>query len=264
MSVPAAALLLAGACAVLCPSAGAQRAARDVIEAPAPAGAAGRSYETAPDLFSFASAAADSVDADLLYQGWLATVACQRVKDDAALFEAALADADVRRAAAAGTALARCHTFVLNDRAAFDGLRRRMRDKLMVDGQRFLPGLGEGPMTDAQFARTIRHGDWTAFDAAVAFHLKRMLGSRGIPEGSADAHSFGIAFLQAACELGRDCTGASLSYLLNCAEAGYCPGSLEAVLNQGLDAQTAWTVAKYRGEIVAAVKARDTGYFLAR
>lgn len=159
-------------------------------------------------------------------------------------------------------ALRKCAGFFNNDRAANEALRRRLRESLLAHAGEYVDGVGQGGPSDQQIALAIDRGDWQTFTGASHQLLPRVWARAGIARDSEDALMYGVAWQQALCELGRDCTPDGLSYVLLCAlHEQACAGSWEAFGRRGISDRQAVKVARLRSEIVAAYRRRDMAYF---
>lgn len=244
-----------------------QTAAASVVTAP-DASAPRRTvadHGRSEDLFGLAMRRADSDRAAELLDGWWAASTCisvsasREVLQRQALLQGQGPEGREQQRAAAAL-LHRCKGFLDNDLSANLGLRARLVLKLSQHPDVYVPGPVHVPMTDLQFARAVEHGDALGFRAAFNFGFPDRLASR-LASSDADRSLVGLAFAQAACDLGLDCSAEGVDYLLGCGLAGRCNGSLEAFWQHGLDVEERARVRRFRDGIVAAVRARDLSYF---
>lgn len=95
----------------------------------------------------------------------------------------------------------------------------------------------------------------------VRRHLAAHLREVRIDPSSEDATLFGVATLQALCDLGQDCSPAGLSYAIYCVHNEVCPGYWEAFFLTGIDAKQLTQVRAIRAEIAKAYLQKDYAYF---
>lgn len=222
-------------------------------------------FVSAEDLYAVASAAANSNDLMALHNGRHALISCATGfrPDLESLATAGRSDAVTEeRRRAATLVLRRCAGFFNNDGAANASLRRRLRDGLLAHEGEYISGTIQGGPSDKQIAAAIERGDWETFSGALGVILPRALAHAGITPDSEDDLMFGVGFLQAPCDLGRDCSPNGLGYALHCAMvAEMCAGSWEALLARGVTEAQLVKVRQFQAAIVGAYRRKDMAYF---
>lgn len=224
-------------------------------------------FDSAEDLYALATSAANSNDLMTLHNGRHATLSCISTPQTRAQYEALVAtgrgDAtSEERKRAAAVVLRKCAGFFNNDFAANDALRRRLRDGLLAHAGEYIIGLSQGPPTDKQMIAAIERGDWQTFSGAFGEIWPRVWARAGIEPKSEDALLFGVASLQALCELGQDCSPNGLAYTIQCAlHAEMCAGSWQSFHLRDISAEQAVKVRRFRNEIVDAYRRKDAAYF---
>lgn len=236
--------------------------------APAAALAAPRpvSWDTAPDLYQLATDSINSSDPGVLFNGLEAVMVCMSRAKSRSDLEQLAAGPRTRQALAAKELLRRCGGFFTNDLAANQGLRKRYLQRLEGNGGRYLHRAQAQKPLDERFAALLATQDWQMFTGFMHEVMPGALKAQGIEPGSEQAESeqallFGVAWLQAACDMGQDCSGRNIMYVARCAEHGRCPGSVEAELSEGMSEAQKAAVRQFREKIAAAVRARDLGFF---
>lgn len=214
-------------------------------------------FDRAQDLYKLATQSIDASDPLVLYNGWQATQACMSVLKARSQYEQLAAADSTPKSSAAKALLQRCAGFFNNDLAANSGLLKRFGDKLANDNTHYFGGLSTGDMTQQNVDAMLGARDWATFVAMQYQVMPGVAAALGIAPGSAEEAYLGIAWLQASCDLGKDCSGQSVMYIARCADSGKCPGSIEAEYAEGLSAQQKAEIQKYRAKIVQAFLSQD-------
>jgi len=234
--------------------------ARETAKAAVASGPA-LNFDRSSDLYKLATDSINQSDPLALYNGWLATSACVSVQNTRSQHEQLAASDRSRRALAAQELLRRCNGFFNNDRAANSGLLKRFADRLAADKTRYFSGVTPGDMSQAHVDAMLAAQDWQTLLAMQYQLLPGARASLGIQAGSAQEMLLALAWLQAGCDLGRDCSDRSIMYIARCADSGRCPGSIEAAFSEGLASAQSEEVQQFRKRIVQAFLARDGRFF---
>lgn len=231
--------------------------------APAAALAAPRpvSFDTAPDLYQLASDSINSSDPGVLFNGLDAANVCTIRAKTRSDLEQLAAGPTTPQALAAKELLRRCGGFFTNDFAANQGLHKRYLQRLEGNEGRYLHRAKAQKPLDERFAALLATQDWEHFVGYMHEVMPGALKAQGIAADSEPAMFFGVAWMQAACDKGQDCSGRNIMYVARCAEHGHCPGSVEAELSEGMNESQRAAVRQFREKIAAAVRARDLGFF---
>jgi hypothetical protein len=224
------------------------------------------SFDTAPDLYQLATDSINSSDPGVLFNGLDAVNACTIRAKTRSAFEQLAAGPQTLQALAAKELLRRCGGFFTNDFAANQGLRKRYLQRLEGNEGRYLHRAKAQQPLDERFAALLATQDWQMFVGYMHEVMPGALKAQGIEPGSEQAESeqallFGVAWMQVACDMGRDCSGRNIMDVAQCAEHGHCPGAAEAELAAELNEHQLKMFRQFRERISAAVRARDLGFF---
>jgi hypothetical protein len=238
----------------------------EVAQIAAPPAAANASppivdFDTAPDLYKLAVDSINSADPGVLFNGLDAVNVCTIRARTRSAFEQLAAGPQTPQALAAKELLRRCGGFFTNDFAANDGLRKRYLQRLEGNAGRYRHRAAAQGSLDERFAALLATQGWPMFVGYMSEVMPGALKAQGIAADSQQAMFFGVAWMQAMCDMGRDCSDRSALYLAACAEHGRCPGSVEAELAEGMNESQKTAVRQFRERISAAVRARDLGFF---
>ncbi len=224
-----------------------------------------RSFDREADLYRLAVDAAHSADPNLWGQGYAAAASCMATKPTRAqLVEMSEMRPDVpapaERASAARSLLERCHAFFMNDDIANLALRRRIADNVRA-GREYVAGVSTGPITSAQFRAVLARQDQLTFEKVFVDIQGPAMRANAVQEGGTQAAAFALGFMLAQCDLGRNCSSDSLTYLQLCASEGKCDGSLERFYTHGAPQEILVKAAYYRHQIAEAYRQKNAGYF---
>lgn len=230
-----------------------------------PRSSAPAAFDSADDLYALAFMASSSSDVSVLVQGFMASMTCIEVRPERGRLDALAGVAQVDRVASeqARTArllLHRCRGFFDNDPVGNAQWRATIADRLRSAGV-FVAGLSHRTMTEADIRGVIDRADAMAFELGGVDIIDRTLRRQGIAPDSQAANAFAVAYLLAACDVGRDCSGSSIRYAQLCALNSRCPGSIEALYREGMPAELAPKVGFYREVIADAFRARNHAFF---
>lgn len=225
-------------------------------------------YDRHPDLYRFATRAADSADRRTLVNGWFAVQDCRAVRADRAVLEqrSKYEGNDSSRglqASASTKLLERCRGFFDNDISAIRGLTERIVTKLAsAEGDAlYLPRSDAKAINRDQFARVLETQDWLTFSSALVDVRSRLVQRLGLSQDSAQATVVGVALLQAPCALGRDCSSEGLAHLIDCSLGQQCIPLGDSGARTGLAPQLDQQAAAMRDQIVAAFRRKDAHFF---
>lgn len=236
------------------------------VPSAAPRGNGRSSFDSSPDLFTFATLSASSSDPSFLGHGLIAAANCIAVKREAiqlsqlAISQALDTQDTAHRSGSARLLLSRCRGFIENDPAANAGLRARIAQAARAT-QDYVAGVTEGGPSDDQLRRIIDRQDFLGFEKTLTDLLERTMAANHVPADARSVMNYTVAYLVAGCDLGRDCTATGMTYAMMCAMESRCAGDLERTYLAGLDPRDAAAVAEIRSRIVRAFRAADMAFF---
>lgn len=245
------------------PASAAAAAPREAPLAPKPPPSPARTFnfDRAGDLYALATRSVDASDGSALYNGWLAVQVCMALRKPRGQYEQLAAAGRTPQAVAAQEMLRRCLGFFNNDAIANAGLARRFKDKLVADPSRYFGGVSTGEASQAQVDAVLAAQDWVSW-MAMRRQLTRSAGAAlGVAAGSPQEQLVAAAWLQASCDVGRDCSGQDAGYLAQCADTGRCQGSAEADMARRFSASQQEQVRQYRERIAQAFLSQDKRFF---
>ena len=238
-----------------------------VVASASPAAKANKlNFDSAEDLYALANTAVNSSVPMELYNGWLATRSCTRTPLERTHLENLVAQggndhSSIERVRNAKLILRRCSGFFNNDHAATLELERRFEYKIRTDPRFYFEGMLSEPPTDEQFSAILDRGDWYTFSVLMQTMTSRVALSAMRKSGAPDEVYFAMGWMQAACDLGQDCSSNGLSYANFCLAQSNCLGSWESFHIHGLTEAQKIQVSVHRNKIAQAFLQKDLKFF---